>query len=267
MSDVFCTLANIGQKIGCVLAMFGSLSSRLPSTFTIFVNMKNIKLIAFDADDTLWVNEINYRNAEAKFTELMSRYTTAEKAIEVLFRTEIANLPLLGYGSKPFIISLIESGIELSGEKLSNNEIIQLIAIGKETMERPMSVYPDVEKVLSLLSEKYPLVLATKGDLKEQESKVERSGLKKYFREVEIMSEKHSENYLRIIKAHNISPEEFLMIGNSFKSDILPVLEIGGKAIYIPCDITWAHEVVEEIEHPNLIKLSSITDVVNIIPK
>jgi len=229
--------------------------------------MKSIKLIAFDADDTLWVNELNYRNAEAKFTTLMAPYTTAEKAIEVLFRIEIANLPLLGYGSKPFIISLIESGIELSGGRLSNNEILQLIAIGKQTMERPMSVYPDVEDILSSLSEKYPLILATKGDLKEQESKIERSGLKKYFAEVEIMSEKNPESYLKIIKAHNIFPEEFLMVGNSFKSDILPVLEIGGRAIYIPCEYTWAHEAAEEIEHPNLVKISAIKDVKTVILK
>ena len=227
--------------------------------------MKNIKLIAFDADDTLWVNELNYRNAESEFTELMAPYATAQKAIDVLFRTEIGNLPLLGYGSKPFIISLIESGIELSGRKLLNNEILQLIAIGKQTMERPMAIYPDVEETLSALSARYPLVLATKGDLKEQESKVERSGLKKYFTEVEIMSEKHPESYLKITESHNISPEEFLMIGNSFKSDILPVLEIGGKAIYIPCDLTWAHEVVEEIEHSNLVKLSSIKDVLRVM--
>ena len=223
--------------------------------------MKRIKLIAFDADDTLWVNELNYRNAEAKFVTLMEPYTTAENAIAVLFRIEIANLPLLGYGSKPFIISLIESGTELSNGRLSNNEILQLIAIGKETMERPMNVYPDVEEVLSSLSEKYPLVLATKGDLKEQESKIERSGLKKYFAETEIMSEKCPESYLKMIKAHNISPQEFLMIGNSFKSDILPVLGIGAKAIYIPCDLTWAHEVAEEIEHPNLIKVAAIKDI------
>ena len=245
--------------------MYKDTQHKMSGVFYIFALMKDIKLIAFDADDTLWVNELNYRNAEAKFIALMAPYTTAENAIETLFRIEIANLPLLGYGSKPFIISLIESGIEISGGRLSNNEILQLIAIGKETMERPMTIYPDVEDVLNSLSQKYPLILATKGDLKEQESKIERSRLKKYFAETEIMSEKCPEAYLKIICAHNISPEEFLMIGNSFKSDILPVLEIGGKAIYIPCDLTWAHEVAEEIEHPNLTKVSAIKDVKTVI--
>ena len=229
----------------------------------IFVFMKSIKLIAFDADDTLWVNELNYRNAEAKFVALMAPYAPAERAIEILFRVEIANLPLLGYGSKPFIISLIESGIELSSGRLSNSEVLQLIAIGKETLERPISVYPDVEMVLSHLSERYPLVLATKGDLKEQESKIARSGLSKYFSKIEIMSEKHPEGYMKIVKDCNITPSQLLMVGNSFKSDILPVLEIGGKAIYIPCDITWAHEVTEEIEHPHLTRVSSIKEILS----
>ena len=227
--------------------------------------MEDIKIIAFDADDTLWANELNYRMAEAKFVKLIEPYATEEKAINALFRTEIDNLPLLGYGSKPFIISLIETGIELSGGELSNQDILQLIAIGKETLERPMSVYPDVEEVLSRLSERYPLVLATKGDLKEQESKIARSGLGKYFSKIEIMSEKHPESYMKMVKEYNITPGQFLMVGNSFKSDILPVLEIGARAIYIPCDITWAHEVVEEIEHPYLTRVSSIKDILSYI--
>ena len=231
--------------------------------YATFVLMEDVKIIAFDADDTLWVNELNYRNSEAEFVKLMKSYTTEEEAINILFRTEMDNLPLLGYGSKPFIISLIEAGIELSKGKLSNEDILQLITIGKGTLERPITIYPDVEMVLSSLSRKYLLVLATKGDLKEQESKVVRSGLGKYFSKVEIMSEKHPEGYIKILSDCNIAPEQFIMIGNSFKSDILPVLEIGGKAIYIPCDITWAHEVVEEIEHPNLTKVSSIKDILS----
>ncbi len=158
----------------------------------------------------------------------------------------------MGYGSKPFIISLIETGIELSGGNISNDEILQLIEIGKETIGRPIELLPEVEDVLSHLSTKYPLILATKGDLKEQESKIERSGLERYFTAVEILSEKNRESYNRIINKHSIKPENFLMVGNSFKSDILPVLEIGGNAIYIPSEIIWAHEVVEEIDHPRL---------------
>lgn len=214
--------------------------------------MEEIKLIAFDADDTLWINEYHYRNAEIRFCEMMKRYADEETANSMLLQREKMNLPLLGYGSKPFIISLIETGIELSRGNISNDEILRLIEIGKETIGRPIELLPEVEDVLSHLSTKYPLILATKGDLKEQESKIERSGLERYFSDVEILSEKNRESYNRIINKHSIEPENFLMVGNSFKSDILPVLEIGGNAIYIPSEIIWAHEVVEEIDHPRL---------------
>jgi putative hydrolase of the HAD superfamily len=219
----------------------------------------NIKLIAFDADDTLWINEYHYRKAEEKFGRLMEKFVSPDVANQMLLKTEKDNLPLLGYGSKPFIISLIETGIEISRGTLSNDEILELIKIGKETIGRKIELMPEVVEVLSGLSGKYPIILATKGDLKEQESKIERSGLEQYFSHIEIMSEKNSENYLKIIRMHNIEPENFLMVGNSFKSDILPVLEIGGNALYIPSDITWAHEVIEEIEHPKLIRAERLS--------
>jgi len=219
----------------------------------------NIKLIAFDADDTLWINEYHYRKAEEKFGRLMEKFVSPDVANQMLLKTEKDNLPLLGYGSKPFIISLIETGIEISKGTLSNEEILELIKIGKETIGRKIELMPEVVEVLSGLSGKYPIILATKGDLKEQESKIERSGLEQYFSHIEIMSEKNSENYLKIIRMHNIEPENFLMVGNSFKSDILPVLEIGGNALYIPSDITWAHEVVEEIEHPKLTRAERLS--------
>jgi len=214
--------------------------------------MEDIKLIAFDADDTLWMNEYHYRKAELEFCEKMQKYTSAQTANELLLKREKQNLPLLGYGSKPFIISLIETAIEISKGVISAKEILELIEIGKETIGQPIELMPDVENVLSMLSLKFPLILATKGDLKEQESKIERSGLEKYFTSVEILSEKSSESYRRIIQKHSIKPENFLMVGNSFKSDILPVLEIGGNAIYIPSEIIWAHEIAQEIEHPRL---------------
>ncbi|HCV14744.1 MAG TPA: HAD family hydrolase, partial [Rikenellaceae bacterium] len=152
----------------------------------------------------------------------------------------------------------------LSGGTLSNDQIIELIQIGKDTIGRPIELYPDTEKVITTLADHYPLVLATKGDLKEQESKVERSGLKRYFKAVEIMSEKHTDSYLKIIEEHKIEPENFLMVGNSFKSDIKPVLDIGGYAIYIPSDITWAHEVVEETDHPNLIRAEGLDKILDL---
>lgn len=220
-----------------------------------------IKLIAFDADDTLWINEYHYRKAEEKFAELMSLWCDKQKAIDILLRKEKENLPLLGYGSKPFIISLIESGIEISKGNLLNEEITQLIEIGKDTIGQEIELLPNVNSVLETLYSKYPLLLATKGDLKEQESKVERSGLKGFFSYIEIMSEKNNSSYLNILSKLGVKPQNFLMIGNSFKSDILPVLEIGGSAIYIPAQITWAHEVIEEQEHPNLIKTDNLNNI------
>lgn len=239
--------------------------------FCTFATMKtekkfnsNIKLIAFDADDTLWVNELHYRKAEERFGKMMSKYCTPKEANDLLLKVEKDNLPLLGYGSKPFIISLIECGIQISGKRLSNDDILELIEIGKATIGQEMILYPQVKSVLEKLSTKYMLTLATKGDLKEQESKIARSGLEKYFSRIEIMSEKTSDNYQRIIEQHNITPGQFMMVGNSFKSDIKPVLEIGGNAIYIPCEIIWAHEVVEEIDHPKLIKAEKISDILNL---
>ena len=224
----------------------------------------NIKLIAFDADDTLWANEHNYRRAEERFGKMMERYCSAERANQILLRVEKDNLPLLGYGSKPFIISLIECGIEISGGKLTNDDVLELIAIGKATIGQEMELYPQAESILEQLSSKYLLTLATKGDLMEQESKIARSGLKKFFSHIEIMSEKNSENYLKIVRKHKLEPEQFLMVGNSFKSDIMPVLEIGAHAVYIPSEIIWAHEVVDEVDHPKLTKADKLSDLLNI---
>jgi putative hydrolase of the HAD superfamily len=225
---------------------------------------EKIKLIAFDADDTLWANEQNYRKAEISFGKMMEKYCSPKEANEQLLKVEKRNLPLLGYGSKPFIISLVECGIEISKGALTNDDILELISIGKRTIGQQLEIYPHAENVLKSLSEKYPLSLFTKGDLLEQESKIARSGLSGYFSSVEIMSEKNKLKYSEIIKEHEVKPEEMVMVGNSFKSDILPILEIGGWAVYIPSEIIWAHEVVEEKEHPRLIKADSLNDLLRI---
>jgi len=223
-----------------------------------------IKLIAFDADDTLWENELHYRKAEKRFGEMMERFCSPEEANSKLLETEKRNLPLLGYGSKPFIISLIETGIEISKGRLSNEEILQLISVGKATIGQNMELYPGAEEVIKSLSAKYSLSLLTKGDLLEQESKIARSGIESLFSSVEIMSEKSRSNYLRILKQHSVEPEEFVMVGNSFKSDIEPVLEIGGWAVYIPSEVTWAHEIVPEREHQRLIRANNLKELLNI---
>jgi len=226
--------------------------------------MKNIKYIAFDADDTLWVNEPFFRETEKKFFSLMHEFMPAEELNSLLYKTEMDNLADYGFGIKSFILSLIETAIKISNNKLQSSTISQILDLGKEMINMPVELLDGVEEVLSTLSQKYKLVVATKGDLLDQERKLEKSKLSKYFHHIEVMSDKKQANYLKLIKHLDIKPEEFLMIGNSMKSDILPVLAIGGKAAHIPFHTTWIHEEVEEseLEKDCCIKLKVITDVI-----
>ncbi|NOQ92631.1 MAG: HAD hydrolase-like protein [Flavobacteriaceae bacterium] len=205
---------------------------------------KNIKVIAFDADDTLWVNETYFREAELQFAKLLSKYETLNKIDQELFKIEMNNLPLYGYGIKGFILSMVESALKLSNYKLSPNIINEIIAIGKEMIDKPVELLDGVEQVLKTLKPKYKIILATKGDLLDQERKLEKSGLTKYFHHIEVLSEKKETNYKVLLSHLGIKPSEFLMVGNSLKSDVLPLLEIGAKAIHVPFHTTWAHEVV-----------------------
>lgn len=221
------------------------------------------KVIAFDADDTLWQNEINYRKAEREFARAMLPFCKNEEdAVAYLMKVEGRNIPLLGYGSKTFIIALVESAIELSGHKADCNLIEKVIEIGKTTVSPEMELYPHVEQVLQHLGRDHTLVLATKGDLRDQQTKINKSNLARYFSHIEIMSEKHEENYRELLRKLGIAPSQFVMVGNSFKSDIIPVLNIGASAVYIPSEIIWEHEKTEEFEAPNLIKLKSIKELI-----
>jgi len=208
------------------------------------MNYKNIKVIAFDADDTLWVNETYFREAELQFAKLLSKYETLNKIDQELFKIEMNNLPLYGYGIKGFILSMVESALKLSNYKLSPNIINEIIAIGKEMIDKPVELLDGVEQVLKTLKPNYKIILATKGDLLDQERKLEKSGLTKYFHHIEVLSEKKETNYKILLSHLGISPSEFLMVGNSLKSDVLPLLEIGAKAIHVPFHTTWAHEIV-----------------------
>ncbi len=208
------------------------------------MNYKNIKVIAFDADDTLWVNETYFREAEHQFAKLLSKYETLNKIDQELFKIEMNNLPLYGYGIKGFILSMVESALKLSDYKLSPNIINEIIAIGKEMIDKPVELLDGVEQVLKTLKPNYKIILATKGDLLDQERKLEKSGLTKYFHHIEVLSEKKETNYKILLSHLGINPSEFLMVGNSLKSDVLPLLEIGAKAIHVPFHTTWAHEIV-----------------------
>jgi len=226
----------------------------------------NIKVIALDADDTLWVNETYYREAENKFIKLLSKYETENKLDQELFKMEMKNLYLYGYGVKSFMLSMIESALELSNYKIKPTVIQQIIEIGKEMLEKPIELLEGVEETLRALKPKYKLILATKGDLLDQERKLEKSGLIKYFHHIEILSDKKPENYQKLLAHLDITPQEFLMVGNSLKSDVLPLLEIGAKAIHVPFHTTWAHEVVENngnIDFNTVDKLNTILKFLN----
>ena len=212
-------------------------------------NMKNkIKVIAFDADDTLWVNEIYFRNAEKEFTKLLSVYETENKINQELFKKEITNLKIYGYGIKGFVLSMIECALELSNYQIKPKVVEKILDIGKSMLEAPIDLLEGVEEVLSELQSKYKLILATKGDLLDQEKKLQKSGLLKYFHHVEVMSDKTPEDYKKLLHHLNIEPSELLMIGNSLKSDVLPLVKIGAAAIHIPFHTTWVHETVSKEE-------------------
>ena len=212
------------------------------------IDYKNIKVIGFDADDTLWVNETYFRDAEVAFGKLLSDYETINKIDQELFKKEIDNLPLYGYGVKAFVLSMVESALEISNHQVSSKTIDAILQIGKDMLGKPVELLEDVEDVLKVLSKKYKLILATKGDLLDQERKLEMSGLTNYFHHIEVLSDKKESNYSKLLNHLDIKPFEFLMIGNSLKSDILPLVNIKAHAVHIPFHTTWAHEQVSEKE-------------------
>ena len=261
---------------------------------------ETVKYIAFDADDTLWVNEPYFRIAEKEYCTLLERFATREEIISTLYDIEMKNLAPYGYGAKAFTLSLMETAILFSNKRcgdtlpdsfpanlhseeqspygtatgkeavapLSPAEMGKIIEIGTSLIRVPMEILPGVEELLKKLSGsgKYTLIVATKGDLLDQERKLRRSGLWNCFHHVEVMSDKNEEAYTRLLERLGCNSNEFLMIGNSMKSDILPVLEIGGKAIYIPFHSTWEHEKVEgEITHPNLYETDSCSTLLEVI--
>jgi putative hydrolase of the HAD superfamily len=198
--------------------------------------------IGFDADDTLWHNETNFERVHERYRALLAQYHEAATVDAALLATEKKNIPLYGYGVKGFTLSAIETAIRLTDGKISAGEIQRLIELGRGMLEHPVEILDGVVETLTLLAERHPLIVITKGDLRYQERKVEKSGLAGRFRAVEIVSEKDPAAYAAILRRHGIAAERFLMVGNSVKSDIVPVLELGGAGVHIPYHITWALE-------------------------
>jgi len=228
---------------------------------------KNCKVIAFDADDTLWVNETYFRDAEKEFSKILSKYETINKIDQELFKIEIKNLELYGYGIKGFMLSMIECALKLSNYSIPQYEIDKILFLGKQMLNKPIELLDGVEEVLEKLHKKYKLIVATKGDLLDQERKLEKSGLLKYFHHIEVMSEKKEEDYRKLIKHLDINSNELLMVGNSLKSDVLPLLKIGASAIHVPFHITWSHEEVslEETKNSNFQTLSQLKDILKLV--
>jgi putative hydrolase of the HAD superfamily len=223
--------------------------------------MKSIKVIAFDADDTLWDNEIFFQQTEKRFFELLEEYLPQHSVARELLQTEIKNIPLYGYGIKAFILSMIETAIRVSDKTINVSVVEKIISFGQELLDKPIQKLEGVDEVLAVLRQRYRLVVATKGDLLDQERKLKKSGLEHYFHHTEIMSEKGEADYRKLIKHLDIHPSEFMMVGNSIKSDILPVLAIGGHAFHIPYHVTWGHEKIEKrVEHDNFREVSNIRE-------
>lgn len=207
--------------------------------------MPRFDLIAFDADDTLWHNERLYADAQARLRQLLAPYHPPDWIDAQLYQTEMRNMRHFGYGIKAFALSMIETAIELTEGRISGREIKTIVDTAKTMLTAKVELLEHTAETIATLAERYPLMIITKGDLLDQESKVARSGLAAYFHHVEVVSDKTQDSYAALFRRHALAPERFLMVGNSLRSDILPVLALGASAVYVPYPLTWAHEVVD----------------------
>lgn len=220
-----------------------------------------ITTLAFDADDTLWHNESIFALSQQRFAELLTDYADAETLGARLLETERANLGVFGYGVKGFTLSLIETAITVTRGCVPADTIRALIDLAKMMLTHPVEPLPDVAETLDALKDRYRLIVITKGDLFDQEAKIARSGLGDLFDAVEIVSEKDEAVYRRILARHGDGPERAVMIGNSLRSDILPMLAAGGHAVHIPYHLTWAHEAAEPpTGHPRFAQLARMAE-------
>ena len=224
-------------------------------------------VLGFDADDTLWHNENIFEHTHHRYRELLARFHDAATVERTLFATEMRNLELYGYGVKGFTLSAIETAIELTEGRISADEIQRLIALGKDMLAHPVELLEGVEETLVELGARHRLLLITKGDLRDQERKLAKSRLAPRFRQVEIVSEKDETTYRGIFQRHGVEPARFVMIGNSLKSDILPVLALGGVGVHVPYRLTWAAERVAEVPwaEGRFFRISSMRELAGVV--
>jgi putative hydrolase of the HAD superfamily len=209
-----------------------------------------ITVVGLDGDDTLWHNETRFNITQGEFRDLLHRHVPGADVDKRLFEIEMKNLAVYGYGVKSFTLSMIETAIEITDGRIPAQDLDVILGWGKRMLVQPTEVLDGVEPALRELSESYDLLLITKGDLFDQESKLARSGLADLFLGVEIVSEKSVSSYRAILSRRGIKADEFVMVGNSLRSDIVPVLELGARAVHIPYHVTWRHEQVDEESLP-----------------
>ena len=228
--------------------------------------MKNIKTIAFDADDTLWHNEPYFDEAQERFCQLFQDFASSQEILGSILNHQVKNLPLYGFGIKAFTLSMIETALKLTNHNISGKGIEQIMEIGKDLLQKPVELLPNVESVLAELKGKYKLIVATKGDLKDQHRKLHDSGIGAYFHHIEVLSDKTELDYEKMLGRLDLQAEEFLMIGNSLKSDVLPIINLDGYAINIPYRTTWEYEKIDfEIEHENFKSFEKMEEILTIL--
>jgi len=210
-------------------------------------NYMVLDLLAFDADDTLWQNETHYLHTRDRFKELLRGYINVDHLEENLNQIELENLTYFGYGIKSFILSMIQTAGQLTNGCITSMDMLKIVQFAKDMLDAPVELLPGVREVIQQVSQDFDLMIITKGDLLDQRRKLSRSGLEGYFKWVEVVTDKTPDVYRKLFETHHIVPERFLMIGNSLRSDILPVVSLGGQAVYIPYHLTWSHE--HDIDH------------------
>lgn len=229
-----------------------------------------LEMIAFDADDTLWHSECYYRDAQDRFEQIVAPYARhGTNLLDILHEIEIRNLPDFGYGIKGFALSMIEAAIQATHGAVPANKIQEIIDTARDMTHHEVRLLDHVQETVSQLASTYPLMLVTKGDLMDQERKISLSGLSSYFKVIEIVSDKTPEVYQSLLKKHQVSPQRFMMVGNSLRSDIVPVIDLGGWGVYVPYMITWSHEHLE-IEPGALTRyfeLDNLRELANLIQK
>ncbi|MGG6463613.1 HAD family hydrolase [Solilutibacter silvestris] len=213
-----------------------------------------IRMVGFDADDTLWKSEDYYRAAEAEFRRIVGGYVDLADLGGRLYEVEKRNLAVFGYGAKGMVLSMVEAAIEITEGRIDAADIHRIVSLGRDLLLHPVEVLPGIPAAVDAIAERYQVVLITKGDLFHQEAKVRASGLAERFQRIEVVSEKDAKTYARLLREFGIQPAEFVMVGNSLRSDIAPVLDLGGAGVHMPYHVTWAHEAEHDVDatHPRL---------------